>query len=174
MFFFSLALYYTVNALFFNDSTMHKIYEDNGTFNFIYQIPQIIYSTIISTIFKNILTILSLTENNITEIKKEKTFELSIKKMRKLIRYLTIKFILFFVFEFLFLILFWYYLSCFCAVYKNTQIYLIKNTSISFATSLLYPFGLNIIPCILRISSLKSIKKDKECLYKVSKIAQII
>ena len=83
MFFFSFALYYTVNALFFTDSTMHKIYEDNGTFNFIYQIPLIIYSTIVSTIIKNILTILSLTENNIKEIKNEKTFELSIKKMKK-------------------------------------------------------------------------------------------
>jgi hypothetical protein len=174
LFFFSFALYYTVNAFFFNDSTMHKIYEDNGTFNFIYQIPQIIYSTIVSTIIKNILTILSLTENNITEIKKEKIFALSIQKMKKLVRYLTIKFILFFIFEFLFLILFWYYLSCFCIVYKNTQVYLIKNTSISFATSLLYPFGLNIIPCILRIPSLKSVKKDKKCLYKISKIAQFI
>ena len=174
LFFFSFALYYTVNALFFTDSTMHKIYEDNGTFNFIYQIPLIIYSTVVSTIIKNILTILSLTENNIKEIKNEKTFELSIKKMKKIVRYLQIKFILFFAFEFLFLILFWYYLSCFCTVYKNTQVYLIKNTSISFATSLLYPFGLNIIPCILRIPSLKSVKKDKECLYKISKIAQMI
>ena len=174
LFFFSFALYYNVNALFFNDSTMHKIYEDNGTFNFIYQIPQIIYSTIVSTIIKNILTILSLTENKITEIKNEKTFELCIQKMKKLIRFLQIKFILFFAFEFLFLILFWYYLSSFCTVYKNTQVYLIKNTLISFATSLLYPFGLNIIPCILRIPSLKSVKKDKECLYKISKIAQFI
>ena len=128
----------------------------------------------IISIIKNILTILSLTENNIKEIKNEKTFELSIKKMKKIVRYLQIKFILFFAFEFLFLILFWYYLSCFCTVYKNTQVYLIKNTSISFATSLLYPFGLNIIPCILRIPSLKSVKKDKECLYKISKIAQMI
>jgi len=174
LFFFSFALYYTVNAFFFNDSTMHKIYEDNGTFNFIYQIPQIIYSTIVSTLIKNILTLLSLTDNNITEIKQEKAFELAIRKMKKLIKFLRIKFILFFVFEFLFLILFWYYLSCFCAVYKNTQVYLIKNTSISFATSLLYPFGLNIIPCILRIPSLKSIQKDKKCMYKISKIAQMI
>jgi hypothetical protein len=50
LFFFCFALQYTVNALFFNDSTMHKIYEDNGIFNLVYQINQIIYSTIISII----------------------------------------------------------------------------------------------------------------------------
>ena len=40
IFFFSFALYFIVNALFYSDSTMHKIYEDKGKFNFIYQIPQ--------------------------------------------------------------------------------------------------------------------------------------
>ena len=39
LFLFSFALYITINALFFNDSTMHKIYEDEGSFNFLYQIP---------------------------------------------------------------------------------------------------------------------------------------
>ena len=48
LFFFSFSLDFTINALFFNDNTMHKIYEDKGKFNFLYQIPQILYSTIIS------------------------------------------------------------------------------------------------------------------------------
>ena len=51
LFFFSFGLFFTVNTLFFTDSTMHKINEDNGKFNFIYQIPQIIYSTLISSFF---------------------------------------------------------------------------------------------------------------------------
>ena len=55
LFFFSFALYYTINALFFNDSTMHKIYEDNGKFNLIYQLSQIIYSSIISFIITAII-----------------------------------------------------------------------------------------------------------------------
>ena len=37
-----------MNAIFFNDETMHKIYEDEGSFNLIYNLPQIIYSSIIS------------------------------------------------------------------------------------------------------------------------------
>ena len=56
LFFFYFALSYTVNALFFNDAKMHKIYVDHGDFNFIYQIPQILFSTIIISIINIIVT----------------------------------------------------------------------------------------------------------------------
>ena len=48
-FFFSFASQLFVNALFFSESTMHQIYGDKGKFNFIYQIPQIVYSSILSS-----------------------------------------------------------------------------------------------------------------------------
>ena len=54
--------------------------------------------------------------------------------------------------------LFWYYISAFCAVYKNTQIFLIKDSMTSLLMSLLYPFGLYLIPSYLRILSLSSNK----------------
>ena len=44
LFFISFILNYEINALFFSDDTMHKIYEDKGSFNFVYQLPQIVYS----------------------------------------------------------------------------------------------------------------------------------
>ena len=69
IFVFSFGLYFTINALFFNDITMHKIYEDKGKFNFIYQIPQILYSSIISSKINMIITSLSLSEKNILSIK---------------------------------------------------------------------------------------------------------
>ena len=169
LFFIFFALYYTVTALFFVDSTMHKIYEDNGTFNFIYQLPKILYSTIISKLINTIVKSLSLTEKNIIEIIKEKGNPFT--KLSKKINYLKLKFKLFFNFGFIFLALFWYYLSCFCAVYKNTQKHLIKNTLFSFALSLLYPLAFNLIPGIFRIPSLN--ENNRECLYKLSKILQI-
>ena len=173
LFLFSFGLYFTINALFFTDSTMHKIYEDQGTFNFIYQIPQILYSTIITGLINTIIKYLSLTEKDILDIKKEQNKKLNLdEKKSKLINYLALKFIIFFILLFTFLILFWYYLSSFCAVYKNTQIHLINDTLISFGLSLLYPFGLNLLPGILRIPSLKT--KDRECIYKISQIIQLI
>ena len=51
---------------------MHKIYEDKGKFNILYQIPQILYSTIISKIIDGVIRILALSQENIIELKKEK------------------------------------------------------------------------------------------------------
>ena len=70
--FFSFALYLFLNSLFYSDSTMHKIYEDEGVFNFIYLIPQMIYSTLISSIINLLIRFLALSEKNIVALKREK------------------------------------------------------------------------------------------------------
>ena len=72
LFLFSFSLYFSINALFFIDNTIHKIYEDQGKYDFIYQIPIILYSTIISSVISTIIKYFSLTEKNILEIKKIK------------------------------------------------------------------------------------------------------
>ena len=162
--FFFFALYFTVNALFFNDDTMHKIYVDEGTFNFIYQIPQILYSTIISSVIHFIINFLCLTEKNILKIKEEKNDKK--EKFTKILKCLKLKFVLLFILEFLFLICFWYYLGCFCSVYRNTQEHLVKDTITSFGLSLIYPFAICLLPGLLRIPSL--IEKDNKCLYKIT------
>ena len=172
LFLLSFTLFYTVNALFFTDSTMHQIYEDEGAFNFVYQIPQILYSTVISTVIKFIISFLSLTEKNFSKINNNcKTKKEAKEEMNKIFSSASKKFIAFFSINFILLIIFWYYLSCFCAVYKNTQVYLIKDTLLSFAISLLYPFALNFLPAILRIPAIKSKKK---CLFVVSTYVAII
>ena len=173
LFFFSFALLYFVNSLFFQDSTMHKIYEDNGNFDFIYQVPKIIYSTIISTIITLLIKFLSLTENNIIKFKKDKNDMQDSNKIGKLIKCLILKFILYFVTSILLLFIFWYYLSCFGSVYKNTQIHLIKDTLMSFLLSLIYPFILSLLPGIFRIPSLKN-TKNRKILYGISKLLQLI
>ena len=171
LFIFSFALNFTVNALFFDDSTMHKIYKDNGDFNFIYQLPKIVYSTLISSIINAVATFLSLSEKTILEFKANNSKN---KDKQGIVNKLIIKFILFFALIYILLILFWYYLACFCAVYINTQILLIKDTLISYTLYLLYPFGLCLLPGIFRIPSLASKKAYKECIYKLSQIIQLI
>ena len=167
---FSFALSYTINALFFDDSTMHKIYEDKGDFDIVTHMPQIIYSVIISSMIMALLKYFSLSEGNVLEMKKEKKLKHS--KVVETLKCLKIKFLLFFIISILLHSFFWYYLSCFCAVYRNTQKILIKDTLISFGLSFLYPFGLNLIPGLFRIPSLK--KNDRKCLYQVSKILQLV
>ena len=57
--------------------------------------------------------------------------------------------------NFLLLVLFGYYIACFCGIYKNTQIHLIKDFLLSFATSLISPPLIYLIPGIFRIFALK-------------------
>ena len=153
---------------------MHKIYQDGGTFNFIYQIPQILYSSIISSVLGVFLKSFSLSEKNILEIKKPKFNENIEKKAKNLSKCLFYKFIIFFIFSFVLLLFFWFYLACFCAVYKNTQIHLFKDSLISFGFSLLYPFAIYLLPGIFRIPALRTHEKNKEIMYNFSKFIQFI
>ena len=83
LFFFFFSLYFFINCLFFNDGMMHQIFEDDGTFNFIYSLPQIIYSSIISTAITNLMKYLSLSEKDLIEIKNEKKLLIIKKKNYK-------------------------------------------------------------------------------------------
>ena len=174
LFLLSFSLYFTVNTFFFNDNTMHKIHSNNGEYNIIYQIPQILYSSIICSIINTILKMLSLSENNILVIKRENNFDIALKNSKKIKDCINIKFICFFVIGNIFIIFFWYFIACFCAVYTNTQIILIKDTLISFTLSMLYPFGLCLLPGFFRIPALKAKNKDKQCLYKISGLITLI
>ena len=151
---------------------MHQIVEDEGGFNFIYSLPQIIYSTIISWVITTIIKYLSLSEKDLIILKNEKNLIFIKDKELEIIKCLKIKFGLFFIFSFILIILFWFYLGCFCAVYKNTQFYLIKDTMISFGFSLCYPFIINLIPTFLRYLALH--KNYGKCLYSLNKIIQLI
>ena len=58
-----------MNVFFFSDESMHKLYVDNGKYDLIKQIPQVLYSTIISKLIEIILCYLSLTDKPIYQIK---------------------------------------------------------------------------------------------------------
>ena len=163
-----------INGFFFSDETMHKIHKDNGAFNIIYQIPQILYSSIISAIINMVLKRLSLAENNILELKKEVDFRVAIQKSKIIQKCISIKFIIFFTLSNILLLFFWYFITGFCAVYTNTQMILIEDTLISFGLSMVYPFGLNLLPGMLRIPALRAEKKDKKCLYQISGLVALI
>ena len=174
LFFFFFTIHLTINALFFNDSTMHKIYEDKGSYNFIYQIPQILYSSIISGVINAMIKYLSLSQKNIIELKREKDKEKIDEKKKKLLKVLKIKSIIYFIITFIILLFCWYYITCFCGVYVNTQIHLIKDSIISFILSFIYPFLTSLIPGILRISALRDEKGSLGSLYKLSSLLMLM
>ena len=171
IFFLTFAMNYVVSAMFYSDSTMHQIYIDDGVFDFTYQLPQMLYSFIISNAIENLINLLGLYEKDIVEFKNIIGI---IKNMKKVLFKIKSKIILFFIIDYVLIIFFWIYLGCFCAVYKNTQIHLFLDVLSSFGISFVIEIFYNIFPCIFRILSLKSKKDTKSLLFKFSNIIQII
>ena len=153
---------------------MHKIYINNGKFDILYQISQILYSSIIPSVINGILKYLSLSEKSILILKKAKKAIDCFQQSQNVERCLKLKCIIFFIFSFLIMLFFWYFITCFCAVYTNTQIILIKNTLFSYGLSMIYTFGIYLLPGIFRIPALKALKIDKNTLYKISIILSLI
>ena len=119
---------------------------------------------------------LSLSENNVLEIKEEKRKNSKVlgDKIKKMFKIIKLKFTMFFILSPIILSLFWFYIICFCGVYKNTQIHLMKDTLLSFLISLIFPFVTSLFPGVLRILALKSKKGNKVYLYKFSQFLENI
>ena len=153
-----------LNIMFFFDSSMHKIYVDYGKYNFIQQIPQIIYSSLVSLLMEILIGLLSYTHVNIYHIRQLE--ELNMDKIKNIFKVINIKLIIFYVIIFVFLAFYWYLISSFCAVYNNTQIIYLKDFVTSFCLGLLYPFIIQLFLAFLRMCSLRKNTKFRSFIYK--------
>ena len=147
---------------------MNNVYKNKGKFDILFQIPQIIFSSIIPSIIFTILKRISLSERYIISFKSKINSKDCFKRAKNLEICLRIRFLIFFGVSFPILIFFWYYISCFCAVYKNTQKILIEDTLFSFGISIIYPFGLSLLPGLFRFPALRDSRGNKKCLYSIS------
>ena len=157
-----------MNVFFFSDETMHKMYLDFGKYNFIQQIPQIIYSKIISQLIEILLCYLSLTDKHYYHIKDHRN--ISKKSIIEIMKCIQIKIAFFFIFTSIMFIFYWYLITSFCTVYQNTQSAFIKDSFLSFILGCLIPFVIYLIPSSLRIIALKANKYRLECVYQFSNI----
>ena len=104
LFFISLAGYYAINGLFFNNDTMHKIYETKGKYNFVYNLPKIIYYSLISMVLNKILKVLALSNDDILYFKQTKNKNDIDKEKNNLWNKLKIKFILYYIISSIFIL----------------------------------------------------------------------
>ena len=174
LFFLFFVIYLAVNTFFFDKSSIHQIYKYGGKYNFSYFLPQIIYSFIICYIITTFIKNFSLSEKNLLEIKKEEKANKRDSKAEKVKTCLIIKYIIFYITSFIFLIFFWYYLSTFCAVYKNTQPYLILNSFICFTINMIYTIIFHFFTSLFRKIALKEHSSANNIIFNISKIMQII
>ena len=162
---FLLATNFAINVLFFFDESMHKIYISAGRFNLLQQLPQIIYSSLVSGAIEYAVSYLILTEKEIHDIKKCKKTKKEgyLIYVSEVLNRIKIKFICYFVFSFSFMIFYWYFVSTFCAVYENTQIIFIKDVFTSFGLNLLYPFLQYMFFTLCRVIALKCKRNSRIC-----------
>ena len=111
-----------MNVFFFSDESMHKIFLNYGKYNFIQQIPQIVYTTIISQLIEVFLCYLSLTDKHIYNIKNLSQSSDKIAII-KILRCIKIKLINFYIFTFMFFLFYWYTIVSFCVFMKILKLH---------------------------------------------------
>ena len=109
-----------------------------------------------------ILRFVSLSERDIMSIKRqtEKYKRITIAEKTKI--RLKIKIIILFVISGLLILLCWYYVSAFCAIFKNSQANYFINTFVAFVVCNIWPRVTSLIATIYRFRSLKS---GSKCMY---------
>ena len=165
----SICIEMTMNGLFFVHESMHRKYVEGQEFTFVQKIPQLLFTLISANIIEVILCFLGMTDVHMYQIKNLPKFEKRGEKVYDIIDKIKRKLVAFFVITFLLFLFNWYFISAFCAVYQNTQKIFIRDSAISFLTSMIEPFILYGVNNVLRyISLLLCCKRKLCCLYKLS------
>jgi len=173
-----------LNTLFLDDEAMHNIRENNGKYNLIYRLPIIAFSELASWIicllfFELPISTVNLSKfkNNIRELVAKYNnqnknnysilgeFNIIIKKFKKKFM---IKRIIIYIFSFIIVSISWYYMSCFFAIFENTQNHLLKD----FGSGLLMDLIISLVKSFLYDIYkyiLERIDKNK-CFYKYLKV----
>ena len=156
-----ISFYLAFTALFFNDSIMRIIYTYKGNTDAAVHVPNIFLSSLCCIIMNFLINFISLSGRDMIRAKKNPSDVKSIERKIK------IKTIILFAVSFILMLLCWYYVSAFCAIFKNSQGHYFINVLISFIVCNLWPFVTSFIAPALRKLSFE---KDSAVLYKISQI----
>ena len=168
---FNFEISFFLNAFFYSDEYISKAYHNDGVLDFISGLPKSFYSFIATLIITNLLRMLSDSKNELKKLiihkrnHKDYAYLISIK-LRTLSKKLIVYFILVISLELVFL----YYITAFCAVYRNSQKYWFIGCLQSFGIDT----SLSIIICIfLALFRYLAIKKRIKCLYILANLINI-
>ena len=161
---FHFAIFITISAFFFTDNTLNNIYENKNKFDISFMIRQLALTFLICLGLNIIFKILMRTDNLILRMKHDKdTFSEGIYSIK-------CKLILYFILCLIIILFGWYYIGCFCAIYRHTQIILMKCSGYSLCITFVYQIILSLLSPSFRKCAINSKTKDKKCLYEFSKI----
>ena len=175
LFLFTFGICLGINTYFFDDSVIQNIYYQKGNYAIAQHIPNhigpIMISMLIASVIKSIMFLVTFTDVIVLEIK-EDNGDKKEEKINKALVKVTSKSILYFIINFVVMFICWIYVGTFCAIFKNTQKFLLINAIISFSGVLFLPFFYCLFTAALRALTLNG--ENKECLYKFSQFLQLI
>lgn len=160
----NLSMYFTLNALFYTDTLINSRFK--GELSLIQNLLRSIYSCLVSCVLFSMLnfatSISPLIDMLVIEVKYKKPL---CRLTNNAIKIIKKKIIIFYVIEFIFMVVFLYYLSCFCIVYHSTQVSWFLGGLTSFGISLAVCVGVSFGIAVLKTIGLKC---KVECLYNLS------
>ena len=162
----------TFNIFFFTNNNIKSFYlKKIQSISTAWEIwgPSILASCF-ATILLIFLKFLCLTHQSFMNLRKIKDINKGREKSIWVFKCIKFRIFLYYLFSYIFLILFGYYVGCFCSVFKNTQINIIKSMFASWVLSLVYPFIIYFIAAIFRILALRCKCK---CFYSIAKLLQL-
>ena len=173
LFFMTFPINLTMNIFFFTNKSMKVNYiksmDDISTFWS--NIDNTVYSSILANTLLIILKLLCLTHNSVRKLRKIPNVNEAQAKSVSVLRCTKARIIIYYILSLFFLIIFGFYVLCFCAVFENTQIELVKSTFTSWLISLFYPFIICFITSIIRKLSFSFKSK---CLFFIKRIMEYL
>ena len=187
IFIFTYSCDFALNALFYiNENISDKYHYDGDSlylYLFVNNIVIIIFSTVFSYVIVKVLNCLTNSKESIKEIfrneeiamKNNKKYKLDKGKKKiiennilEIFKNLKIKIVFYIIIEFLIMLFFFYFITAFCEVYKDTQFSLLYDSFISFLISILLEVLISFIVSILYITSLRI---KLRCLYNIAMLS---
>ena len=154
---FSFLLDIAMNCFLYTDDVISEKYHNDGSLEMFTSLSLSFCSNIISSIITYILKKFGeysdLLELMIRDIHLKNYFYMNIIKFRK---YLKLRLSLFYIIQYLLLLLITYYVTIFCIVYNKSQVSIMINYIYGILESLAISFGISLIITILRYLSLKN------------------
>ena len=170
LFVFAIIIFIVFNTLFYSDKDVSHTYQNQGKFDILYTLPKTIFSSVISAVINFILKFLSLSNEKIKQLANINNIKLFQKKLCLEIQIIKRKIFVFHILIFLFTLFFWFYITLFCAVYRNSQIIVFKSCIITFCLSMFYPFIICFATSVFRLFALSHEFKP---IFYISKIFQL-
>ena len=163
-FFLLLSLNLLYNYIFFFDKIIDKIYDNEGKYSLKIQILNVFICSLLFSLTILLCRLIITSHTKFIKLKEFDNYEKAQKESYSIYKKLIIRYIIFISVGALLLLIIWYFITGFCAIFQYTQNHLFLNAFLSFLFSMIYPFIYCLLPALFRYLGLKKNKKKFYCL----------